>query len=175
MATEQLGFYVDTTRCIKCWACVITCKQWHDIKAGTISRRRVDETNGGTFPNVTRTFTSLSCMHCANPGCVSVCPTGAVSKRAEDGLVVVDKEVCIGCKTCATGCPFDVPQYFEMKMDKCDGCLTLRTKEGDEPRCVITCPCKALSFGKLDDMKEAAAKKGGNKKDGSTVPSVYIS
>ncbi|MDR0513719.1 MAG: 4Fe-4S dicluster domain-containing protein [Coriobacteriaceae bacterium] len=174
MATKQLGFYVDTTRCIKCWACVITCKQWHDIKAGTVSRRNVEEENGGSFPNVTRKFTSLSCMHCENPGCVAVCPTGAVSKREEDGLVVVDQGVCIGCKTCASGCPFGVPQYLDMKMNKCDACLTLREAEGDLPRCVITCPCQALHFGELEEMGRLAAEKGGKLMEGSTKPSVYI-
>jgi anaerobic dimethyl sulfoxide reductase subunit B (iron-sulfur subunit) len=87
----------------------------------------------------------------------------------------VDKEVCIGCETCSKGCPFDVPQYLDKKMDKCDGCLTLRKAEGDEPRCVITCPCKALSFGELSDMQSKAAEKSGQRKEGATNPSVFIS
>ena len=175
MATEQYGFYVDTTRCIKCWACVVTCKQWHEIQAGTVSRRQVNEENSGSFPQVTRVFKSLACRHCELPGCVAVCPTGALSKREDDGIVVVDKDVCIGCKTCASGCPFDVPQYFEMKMDKCDACLTLRSDAQDDPRCVITCPTQALHFGKLTALGEEAAKKGGTLIEGSTKPSVYIS
>jgi Fe-S-cluster-containing dehydrogenase component len=175
MSNKQFGFYVDATRCIKCWACVVTCKQWHNIKAGTVSRRRVNEANEGSFPNVSRVFTSLSCMHCESPGCVAVCPTGALSKREEDGLVVVDKEVCIGCQTCASGCPFDVPQYLEMKMDKCDGCLTLRKEDGDQPRCMITCPCKALHFDELANLEALAAPKNGKRMEGTTNPSVYVS
>ena len=64
MSENQYGFYVDTSRCIKCWACVVSCKQWHEIKANTVSRRRVNEEVTGTFPDVKRRFTSLSCMHC---------------------------------------------------------------------------------------------------------------
>jgi Fe-S-cluster-containing dehydrogenase component len=174
MATEQYGFYVDTTRCIKCWACVVTCKQWHGIRANTVSRRRVDEENSGSFPQVTRTFTSLSCMHCEEPACVAICPSGALSKREEDGIVVVDKEVCINCKSCSTACPFDVPQYDE-KMDKCDACLSLERAADEEPRCVITCPCQALHFGKLSELEPLAAKKNGTRMEGSTIPSVYLS
>uniref|UniRef100_UPI0024307BE3 4Fe-4S dicluster domain-containing protein n=2 Tax=Adlercreutzia TaxID=447020 RepID=UPI0024307BE3 len=87
---EQYGFYVDTSRCIKCWACVVACKQWHEIEAGTVSRRNVTETDEGTFPDVKRKFESLSCMHCENPLCMANCPQGAISKREEDGVVVVD-------------------------------------------------------------------------------------
>jgi Fe-S-cluster-containing dehydrogenase component len=173
MATKQYGFYVDTTRCIKCWACVVTCKQWNGIKAGTVSRRTVTETNEGTFPAISRTFTSLSCMHCAAPGCVAVCPTGALSKREEDGLVVVDKEVCINCKTCASGCPFGVPHYLDT-MDKCDACLGIGRTTDEDPRCVITCPCQALHFGELSTLATLAAEKGGTKMEGTTDPSVYI-
>jgi len=133
----------------------------------------VDETNTGEFPNVTRTFTSLSCRHCAEPACVAICPSGALSKREEDGLVVVDQEVCINCKSCSQACPFDVPQYTD-KMDKCDACLSLGRNAGEEPRCVITCPCQALHFGELSEMAELAAAKGGHQLEGETVPSVYV-
>jgi Fe-S-cluster-containing dehydrogenase component len=153
---------------------VVTCKQWHGIKAATVSRRKVDETNSGTFPEVTRTFTSLSCMHCEQPACVAGCPTGALSKREEDGIVVVDKETCINCKTCSTACPFDVPQYDE-KMDKCDACLSLGRTGGEEPRCVITCPCKALHFGEMSELQTLAAKKNGKRMEGLTSPAVFLS
>lgn len=177
---EQYGFYVDTSRCIKCWACEVACKQWHEIKAGTVSRRKVKETVEGTFPDVKRHFESLSCQHCATPACLEACPQGAISKREEDGVVVVDQEKCIGCKTCSTVCPFEVPEYIELeeggfKMDKCDTCLSLG-REGDAlPHCVLTCPTKALHFGPLSAMAEASAAKGGTLMEGETGPSVYLS
>lgn len=78
---KQYGFYADTSRCIKCWACEVACKQWNDIKAGTVSRRKVHEIDSGTFPDTHRTFVSMSCMHCEKPACEKVCPAGAISKR----------------------------------------------------------------------------------------------
>ena len=178
---EQYGFYVDTSRCIKCWACVVACKQWHEIEAGTVSRRNVEEEQEGTFPAVKRHFESLSCMHCENPACMEKCPQAAISKREEDGAVVVDIEKCIGCKTCSAACPFDVPQYIEQegggfKMDKCDTCLSLgRGEDLEAPHCVLTCPMKALQFGPLSEMEKMAGEKGGKRLEGETNPSVYVS
>ena len=176
---EQYGFFVDSSRCVKCWACEVACQQWHEIKAATVHRREVREDVEGTFPNVKRTFTSLSCMHCENPACVELCPQGALYKREEDGLVVQDKSKCIGCKTCGTACPFGVPDYLEVEgggflMDKCDGCLSLGRAADETPRCVNTCPTKALHFGKLADMEAMAAEKGGSRLEGETIPSVFV-
>ena len=174
--SNQYGFFVDTTRCIKCWACVVACKQWNGIKAGGVSRRKVEETTEGTFPEVNRTFVSKACNHCEKAPCVENCPTGALSKREEDGMVVFDREVCIGCQTCATACPFGVPEYDEddLKLNKCDGCATCgRTEEG-MTRCVATCPTQALHFGPLDEMEALAAEKGGARMEGDSKPSVFI-
>ena len=175
MVVRQYGFFVDTTRCIKCYSCEVACQQWHQMKAGTFMRREVHEECTGTFPDVKRRFTSLSCMHCEHPACVGVCPVGALSKRDEDGLVVVDKAKCIGCRSCALACPFDVPRYGDKKiMDKCDGCLSLGRRTDEAPRCVNTCPTRALQFGDLGEMDALAARKGGKRMGGDTAPSVYI-
>lgn len=171
----QYGFFVDGTRCVKCFSCEVACQQWHGLKAGTWLRRTVFETVEGKFPSVTRRFTSLSCMHCEDPACVAVCPVGALSKRDEDGLVVVDSARCIGCRSCALGCPFDVPRYREDKtMDKCDGCLSLGRAPGEEPRCVLTCPTRALHFGPLSEMESLASAKGGARMEGESAPSVFV-
>ena len=177
---EQYGFYVDTSRCIKCWACEVACKQWNEIPAGTIARRKVDEENEGTFPDVKRKFLSTSCMHCEAPACVAECPQNAIIKREEDGVVVVDKELCIGCKTCSAACPFDVPEYLEiegmgLKMDKCDACLVVGRDDEGNPHCVVTCPLEALHFGPLSEMEAAATAKGGTRMEGTTNPAVFLS
>ncbi|MBS5450173.1 MAG: 4Fe-4S dicluster domain-containing protein [Coriobacteriia bacterium] len=174
--SNQYGFFVDTSRCIKCWACVIACKQWNGIKAGGVSRRKVDETIEGTFPDVNRIFTSHACNHCENPACVESCPAGAITKREEDGIVVFDREKCIGCQTCASVCPWGVPEYDveDGKMNKCDGCTTCgRTEEG-LTHCAATCPTQALHFGPLDEMEALAAEKGGARMEGETGPCVFI-
>ena len=175
--SEQYGFYVDTSRCIKCWACQVACKQWNGIKAGTWTRRSVVETDEGTFPDVRRVFTSTACNHCEKPACMENCPVGAISKREEDGLVVVDDSVCIGCQTCARVCPFDIPRYRDDDgtMDKCDGCVACGKTPEDEPHCVATCPTKALRFGPLDEMEALAAEKGGKRMEGTTGPCTFVS
>lgn len=174
--SNQYSFFVDTSRCIKCWACEIACKQWNGIKAGTTRRRWVEEVDTGTFPEANRQFISMACNHCAKPACVENCPAQALTKREEDGLVVVDKDTCIGCQTCSTVCPFGVPDYDPVtgKLEKCDGCLANgRTPEGD-PHCVATCPTQALHFGPLEDMLELAGSRGGVQMEGETVPSTIV-
>lgn len=165
---KQLGFSIDTAKCIKCWSCEVACKQWNEIPAGTIARRKVYEESEGSFPAVKRTFYSFSCMHCATPACAEKCPAGAISKREEDGIVVVDKEVCIGCQTCATACPFGVPQYIDKKMDKCDCCIGNGITPGNSPHCVLACTTKALQFGEMDTEGQDFSK--GDKLAAVTVP-----
>jgi len=180
MANEQYGFFVDTTRCIMCWGCAVACKQWNGIKAGTVARRKVEEEFTGTFPNCKRSFTSLSCMHCEAPACAAFCPTDAIIKREEDGIVIVDKELCIGCDSCIGACPFGVPElrYFageaDPKMDKCDTCLGIGREMGEEPHCVKSCPLGVLFFGTLAACEEKAKAKGGKQMEGMTTPSVFI-
>ncbi len=175
MSSVQYGFSMNTERCIKCWACTIACKQWNGIKAGTIERRRMVETTSGTFPTVERTFFSLSCMHCAEPACEKVCPAGAIKKRDEDGIVVVDKDKCIGCRYCFFACPYGVPQYTAAGMDKCDFCMGNGVKPGETPHCVATCPTKALQSGTMDELSDKLAEKSVKRMTEPTKPSVVVS
>ena len=82
---KQYGFYFDVDRCVYCHTCETACKATRDVGPG-ISWRKVIEIWAGEFPDVSRTFVSLSCLHCAEPACEQACPTGAISKRAEDGF-----------------------------------------------------------------------------------------
>ena len=87
------------------------------------------------------------------------CPVNAITKRSEDGIVVVDREACLGNDSCAAfcreGCTYDVPAFGPepgAKMQKCDLCLE-RWAEGKEPICVEACPSRALDAGPLDELK----------------------
>jgi anaerobic dimethyl sulfoxide reductase subunit B (iron-sulfur subunit) len=90
---------------------------------------------------------------------VENCPVDAISKREEDGIVVVDRNECLGemeCGACKDACPYDVPQFGggeDDKMQKCDFCLE-RWQEGRKPVCVEGCPMRALDAGPIDELKE---------------------
>ncbi len=171
---KQYGFLFDSNRCLKCWACEISCKQWHEIKAGTVKLRRLVEITSGSFPDLKRQFISLSCMHCSKPACVEACPTGALIKRNEDGIVLTDRNKCIGCHNCLNACPFGIPQYDDDGiMWKCDMCLD-RIHSNQEPICAATCPTKALQWGTIEELSNLSASKGAVKLTTSRVVSNII-
>jgi len=142
----------------------------HNIELG-IKWRRVIEKWSGEFPNVTRTFFSRACMHCGKPACEAVCPTYAISKRAEDGIVVIDRDKCNGCQECFLVCPYIVPQFgADGTMQKCDFCI----EQGIEPACVSHCPAEALHCGTTDELPEPSVGKVAEKLPGLTEPSMII-
>jgi anaerobic dimethyl sulfoxide reductase subunit B (iron-sulfur subunit) len=153
----QTGLYFDQTRCTGCYACVVACKDWHDVPAGPASWCRVETIEKGKFPDVFVAFLARFCYHCAEPACVSACPVGAITKREEDGIVVVDREKCLGkdnCDMCLQACVYAAPQFGaepNAKMQKCDLCID-RLAEGKQPICVAGCPMRALDAGPLDEL-----------------------
>lgn len=165
---KQLGFYIRAGRCVQCHACEVACKVANQVELGP-RWRRVPTCWSGQFPEVTCHSISISCMHCAAPACMAACPTGAIAKRAEDGIVVVDPSLCNGCRECARACPYGAPQFgADGKMQKCNLCLD-RLLAGKEPACVATCPAEALGYGSLDDLLQA-----GQRLSGETQPSLAI-
>ena len=171
---KQYGFYVEADKCGECHACAVACKAVNNVELG-VHWRRVHTVWGGQFPKVTCDSISFSCMHCGSPACAAVCPTGAVKKRAEDGIVTVDQTKCIGCHACAIACPFGVPQYGKNgAMQKCNLCLDRLTAD-QEPACAWTCPAGAIHAGTLEDLTKLAQQKTAKQLVGSTQPSVFIS
>ena len=98
------GMVIDLRRCVGCQTCTIACKQEHGLPAGTFWRY-VADCEVGEYPDVRRMFLPMQCMHCAEPPCVPVCPTGASRQRA-DGIVWVAYDACVGCGYCAMACPY---------------------------------------------------------------------
>ncbi len=90
----QTGFYFDQTRCTGCFACAIACKDWHDIPAGPASWMRISYREEGRFPVLSVSHLATPCYHCAEPVCSFVCPNEAITKRDEDGIVVVASDKC---------------------------------------------------------------------------------
>ena len=112
--TMQLAFFLNQSRCSGCFTCVMACRQWHTPDREVMNWRRVDTIEKGIFPNLKVSFLSLSCSHRQTPPCASVCPTSAILKREQDGIVVVDQDICLGdsaCGQCREACPYGIPQF----------------------------------------------------------------
>ncbi|WGL99448.1 dimethylsulfoxide reductase subunit B [Arsenophonus sp. aPb] len=159
---KQYGFFFDSTKCTGCKTCQVSCKDEKDLKLGP-KFRRIYEYSGGSWQqqdgiwqqNIYNYYLSIACNHCDSPTCVAGCPTGAMHKRAEDGLVVVNQDVCVGCRYCELRCPYGAPQFDVNKklMSKCDGCYQ-RVAKGMKPVCVDSCPQRALDFGEITLLRE---------------------
>jgi anaerobic dimethyl sulfoxide reductase subunit B (iron-sulfur subunit) len=148
----QYGFNHDGKRCIGCQSCQVACKQFNGVKAGVVGYRNVVSTTSGTYPDVKRVFLSTSCQHCEQPACVAACPRTAISKRAEDGIVVVDQSKCVGCRRCLSACPFGAPKFADSVMQKCEFCLSQNLPDGAQTRCAAACPTRALRSGSIEEL-----------------------
>ena len=140
----RMKFICDVDRCIECNACVTACKNEHEVPWG-INRRRVITVNDG-LPG--EKSVSIACMHCTDAPCMAVCPVNCFYKT-EDGVVLHDKDLCIGCGYCSYACPFNAPQFPNSagqapgeaatdflaargKMDKCTFCAGGPEENGSE-------------------------------------------
>ncbi|MCG8068502.1 MAG: 4Fe-4S dicluster domain-containing protein [Candidatus Thiodiazotropha taylori] len=185
------GMVMDLRRCIGCRACTVACKSENRVSLGRF-RAVIQEKTTGTFPNTKKAFLPLMCNHCEGnkkdgvPPCVKACPeypgerakfktadgktiryrSGATYKRP-DGLILIDKEKCIGCGKCIDACPYGVRSFdpfvkaggdpTKQAADKCDMCAH-RVDNGVEPSCVNTCQGRARIFGDLNDPDSQVSK-----------------
>ncbi|NPD30888.1 4Fe-4S binding protein [Eggerthellaceae bacterium zg-1084] len=181
----QYGFYFDGTRCTGCKTCEMACKDYKDLPMGFAFRKVYEVEYGATTRDaegiVSTTCAnyslSLSCNHCDQPACVEVCPTGAMHKDPDTGLVTVSQQRCVGCGYCHMACPYNVPKVDRGRgfSTKCDGCAE-RLTQGDLPVCVGACPARALSFGPVDQMQKMGARASVSPLpvDSLTAPNLYV-
>jgi tetrathionate reductase subunit B len=164
---KRYGMAIDLRKCCGCQACSVSCKSEFNVRLGGY-RSWVNESEKGKFPRTQRFFLPRLCNHCETPGCTRVCPTKASYIR-DDGIVMVDKDQCIGCRYCMQACPYGA-RYFNWlndklpdkarsfgTVDKCDFCFH-RVDNGVVPSCVNTCPANARIFGDLNDVDSEISK-----------------
>ena len=157
---SRLAFWLDASSCSGCKACQVACQDRHGL-APDVRWRRVYEVTGGGWERtgdawVSSVFAynlSMACNHCERPICAEVCPTRAITKRA-DGLVLIDADRCMGCRYCEWSCPYGAPQYDAAAgvMTKCTFCVD-ELDAGRPPACVAACPLRVLDFGTVEALE----------------------
>ena len=175
----RYGMAIDMEHCVGCDQCSMAWKVehnlpddvwWNRAKAMVNGKKSEDGKPAGTFPDLSMSWFTMACQHCDSPACVEACPTGASEKR-DDGIVTVDAEKCIGCKSCIAACPYEVrtlldsepqwqlefsvgdpevPEHKGNTVEKCTFCVQ-RIDRGERPACVDVCQACARYFGDLDD------------------------
>jgi len=180
------GMFVDTSVCIGCKACQVACKEWNSLEGEPDHFQEVDgrlkavnftgnsydntghlsatnwrhvrfiERGSSLEGNMSWLMMSDSCKHCAQAGCLEVCPTHALM-RTDLGNVVVEQDVCNGCRACIAACPFGVISYNQQtgRVNKCTLCDD-RIHKGLETACAKACPTDSIVFGEVDELRAQA-------------------
>jgi formate dehydrogenase iron-sulfur subunit len=177
---QAMGFFTDTTVCIGCKACEVACKEWNQLPAtnggaSTLSGDSYDNTRrlDGIHWRHVKFIEQFSsdrkdgrwllmsdvCKHCVQAGCLEVCPTGAII-RTEFDTVVIQSDVCNGCRDCIAACPFGVIEVNPASgtAQKCTLCYD-RLQVGMTPACAQACPTASIQFGPITELKQRAEKR----------------
>ncbi|MDF1564419.1 MAG: 4Fe-4S dicluster domain-containing protein [Deltaproteobacteria bacterium] len=146
---------MDMAKCVGCSACAIACKAENATPEGA-SRNWIVEETEGAYPDLRMTIRSERCHHCSDAPCVEACPTGA-SHYGPGGTVMIDKDLCTGCRVCMASCPYGARYVHpEGHVDKCTFCMH-RVEKGLDPACVTNCPTHSLHFGDVNEPESEVA------------------
>jgi Fe-S-cluster-containing dehydrogenase component len=174
---DSIGVLFDNTRCIGCRKCEEGCNTVNELPApeksfddlSLLDTRRRTTAKAYTIVNrydaVSQVdvkgplYRKVQCNHCLEPACASACFVRAFTKTQE-GAVIYDASVCVGCRYCMIACPFEIPAYeydkaLEPRIMKCTLCYP-RIVKGLLPGCVQACPTEALTYGKRTDLLRVA-------------------
>jgi len=145
------SFIVDVNKCTGCHACAMACQIANDLST-TQPWREVRTFNELHVPGVELMHLSLACNHCAGAPCMEQCPALAFHRDEKTGAVLIEADLCLGCRYCAWVCPYGAPRFDEARgvMTKCDFCVE-KQHEGGQPACVTSCPTDALTWGELPE------------------------
>jgi tetrathionate reductase subunit B len=172
------GMLIDSNKCAEgCNDCVKACNDEHGLTGFDRPATDAQWIRKVTLKDKETGYTQtlpLLCQHCEKPPCVDVCPTGASFKR-EDGIVLVDKHICIGCRYCMMACPYKARSFVHEPLqdqkpyaprgkgcvESCTMCVH-RVDAGGTPACVEACAKAghaAMIFGDLNDKTSEIAKR----------------
>ncbi len=169
------GLLIDANLCNEgCQECVLACNRENGLSGGTrptdsqwIRKVELKDRRSGRKVNL-----PVMCQHCAEPPCVDVCPTGASFKRA-DGIVLVDRHICIGCRYCMMACPYKARSFVHETLttqkpdvprgkgcvESCTLCVQRIDRGERTTACAEACPTKAIVFGDLNDPESEISRR----------------
>ena len=147
----RYAMMIDLDDCVGCQACVTSCRERWDTGAGATRNWVRTFESGHRGDDLAVTFYPGLCMQCEEHPCTTDCPTGATFVN-ENGVIVVDSDLCIGCGNCVDACPYGARSVDPVKriVEKCDLCAPFVAR-GEQPACVMTCLADCRIFGDLDD------------------------
>jgi Fe-S-cluster-containing dehydrogenase component len=178
-------FTVDVARCNGCTNCQLACKDEHVDNDWMPYAKpqpeigqfwlKLEEHVRGSRPKVRIHYVPRLCNHCERPACVAACSKGAISKRGEDGFVLIQPEGCDGCGDCMRACPYGVIYHNDVLgiCQKCTGCAHLLDHGYELPRCVEACPTGALGWGDAEALQDFTCGAGVLLPEEGTKPQVF--
>jgi len=171
MTWKNMAILTDVTKCIGCEECVMACQETRGLPKEQPWRwiTHIDDLSSARWTTMVSTvdeqgqhFARRQCRHCLDPECVSVCIVGALQKT-EEGPVIYDPDLCIGCRYCMIACPWQIPSYSWEDtvpyVQKCDMCYDRVVNEGEIPACVEACPTEATIFGEREALLAEAKRR----------------